>query len=139
MDRLAPFDVQIKHIAGKHLNLTDNLSRNSISNPEPIENYDEQLHNPLLEFNNNHGSILDEKESRVRTDRTNSHQTNSQSDSRHVLKLQTSDNKEQHRSSFLQQQNSVHTYQYKDKYIQNKETDLKSIEMIEKHDPSMKH
>ena len=42
LDRLAHFDINIKHIAGKHLALTDYLSRNPISSPEPIENYDEE-------------------------------------------------------------------------------------------------
>ena len=130
----------MKHIADKHLNLTESLCRNPISNPEPFENYDEEhVMNciiPLMEFINKHGSITDEKESTAPTDQTNSHQTNSQSDSRHVLKLQTHDNKQQHRSSLLPQQNSVHTYQYKDKYIQNRRMDLKTIDMFEKQDPS---
>ena len=42
LHRLAHFDINIKHIAGKHLALTDYLSRNPISKPEPIENYDEE-------------------------------------------------------------------------------------------------
>ena len=42
LDRLAQFDIQIKHVAGKHLKLTDYLSRNPISKPEPIENYNEE-------------------------------------------------------------------------------------------------
>ena len=42
LDRLAHFDINTKHTAGKHLNLTDYLSRNPISKPEPIENYDEE-------------------------------------------------------------------------------------------------
>ena len=61
LDRLAHFDINIKHIAGKHLALTDYLSRNPISSPEPIENYDEEYVinciTPLLEFINNCGSI----------------------------------------------------------------------------------
>ena len=32
----------MKQISLKHLNLTDYLSRNPISNPEPIVNYDEE-------------------------------------------------------------------------------------------------
>ena len=49
LDRLAHFDIQMKHVAGKHLKLTDYLSRIPISKPVPIENYDEEysLHNPL--------------------------------------------------------------------------------------------
>ena len=118
LDRLAHFDIQIKHIAGKHLKLTDYLSRNPISNPAPIKNYDEEyVINciiPSLEFIKKYGSITDENEIMTRTDRTNSHQTNSQSDSRHVLKLQTSDNKQQNCSSLLSQQNSFYIYHYKE-------------------------
>ena len=105
LDRLAHFYTQIKHIAGKNLNLTDYLSKNPISNPGPKKNYDkEYVINciiPLLEFINTYGSITDEKEIITRTDQRNSHQTNSQSDSRHVLKLHTSDNKQQNRGSLL--------------------------------------
>ena len=94
LDRLAHFDIQIKHVAGKHLNLTDYLSRNPISKPEPIENYDEEyVFNciiPLLEFINTiYGSITDEIERTARTDQKKSNQTTSQSNSRHVQKLQT--------------------------------------------------
>ena len=41
-DRLAHFDINIKHVAVKHLTLTDFLSRNPIAKPVPIENYDEE-------------------------------------------------------------------------------------------------
>ena len=65
LDRLPHFDNQIKHVADKHLKLTDHLSRKPISRPEPIENYDEEyVINciiPLLEFINNYGSITDER------------------------------------------------------------------------------
>ena len=36
LDRLAHFDIKIKHVAGKHLGLTDFLSTIPVSNPEPI-------------------------------------------------------------------------------------------------------
>ena len=63
---------------------------------------------------------------------------NSQSDSRHELKLQTSNNKQQNRSSLLSPQNSVYTYHYKDKHIQNNKMDLKTVELIENKDASEK-
>ena len=53
-----------------------------------------------------------------------------------MQKLQTNDSKHQHHSSLLSQQNSVRTYQLKDNYSQSKEMDLKTIELIEKQDPS---
>ena len=65
LDRLAHFDINIKHIAGKHLAQTEYLRRNPISKPESIENYDEEyVINcilPLLEFINNYGSVVSQK------------------------------------------------------------------------------
>ena len=59
LERLAYFDIQLKHVAGKHLSLTDYLSRNPLASPEPIENYDAEYVTycviPLLEFINNCG------------------------------------------------------------------------------------
>ena len=119
LDRLAHFYIQIKHFAGKHLKLTDSLSRSPISKPEPKENYDEEyVINciiPLLEFINNYGSITDERETTTRTNQMNSHKTNNQSNSRYLLKLQTNNNQQQNRSSLLPQQNSVYTHRYKDR------------------------
>ena len=72
LDRLAHFDINIKHIAGKHLALTDYLSRNPISKLEPIENYDEgyviNCIMPLLEFINKYGSVASQKKLEARTD-----------------------------------------------------------------------
>ena len=140
LDRLAHFDIQIKHVAGKHLKLTDYLSRNPISKPEPIENYDEEyVINciiPLLEFMNNYGSITDERETTTRTNQMNLHKANNQSNPRYVLKLQTNNNQQQNRSSLLPQQNSVYTHRYKDKQTRTNKMDLKIVEAIEKEDPS---
>ena len=59
------FDIKIKHIAGKHLKLTDLPSRNPVSKPETTENYDDEYViiciKPLVEFINNHGSINESK------------------------------------------------------------------------------
>ena len=72
LDRLAHFDINIKHIAGKHLAPTDYLSRNPISKSEPIENYDEEYVinciMPLLEFINNYGSVASQRKLEARTD-----------------------------------------------------------------------
>ena len=140
LDRLAHFDIQIKHVEGKHLKLTDYLNRNPISKPEPMENYDEEyVFNciiPLLEFINNYGSITDERETTTRTNQMNSHKTNNQSNSRYVLKLQTSNNQQKNRSSLLSQRNSVYTLHYKSKQTQNDKMDLKIVEAVEKEEPS---
>ena len=66
----------------------------------------------------------------------NSHKTNNQSNSRYVLKLQTSINQQKNRCSLLPQKNSVYTHHYKSKQIQNDKMDLKIVEVIEKEDPS---
>ena len=65
LDRLAHFDINIKHIAGKHLALTDSLSRNTISEPERIENYHEEYVincvKLLLQFINNYSSVASQR------------------------------------------------------------------------------
>ena len=122
------------------MKVTDYLSRNPISKPESIENYDEEFVInciiPLLEFINNYGSITDERETTTRANQMNSHKTNSQSNSRFVLKLQTNNIQQQNRSSLLTQQYSVYTHRYKDRQTQNNKMDLKTVETIEKEDPS---
>ena len=89
LDRLAYFDINIKHIASKHLKLTEYLSRHPISKPEPIENYDDEyVINcviPSLEFISTHGSITDEKKLEAQTDEVAA-LANSQSQSRNVNK-----------------------------------------------------
>ena len=66
----------------------------------------------------------------------NSHKTNNQSNSRYVLKLQTSNNQRKNRSSLLSQQNSVYTHHYESKQFQNDKMDPKIVEAFEKEDPS---
>ena len=90
---------------------------------------------PLLEFINNYGSITDERETTTRTNQMNSHKKNNQSNSRYVLKLQTSNNQQKNRSSLLPQQNSVYTHHYESKQTQNDKMDLKTVEAFEKEDP----
>ena len=128
LDRLAHFDIRMKHVAGKHLKLTDYLSRNPISKPEPIdEEYVINCLIPLLEFINNYGSITDERQKTTRTNQMNSHKTNNQSNSRYVLKVQTNNDQQENRSSLLPQQSSVYTHRYKDKQTQNNKMDLITV------------
>ena len=72
---LAHLDIKTKHNAGKHLNLTDYLSRYPIAKPKPFENYDEEyVINcviPSLEFINTQDSITDEKRAAVANGRNN--------------------------------------------------------------------
>ena len=108
LDRLAHFDIEIKHVAGKYLSLTDYFGGNPIANREPIENYDDEyvMHCVLLlhEFINN-DSIIHGKDTATRTDETNdSHQMYRQSNTKHVQKIWTSDNKHNSRSQLLTSQ-----------------------------------
>ena len=72
LDRLAHFDIKIKYIAGEHLALKYYLSKNPVSKPEPIENYDEAfvINCVILlhEFITTHGSMSESKRKEIRTD-----------------------------------------------------------------------
>ena len=143
LDRLAHFDNKIKHIAGKHLALTDYLSRHPISKPEPIENYNEEyVINcviPLAEFINNHGSITDEKNTEAQTDKPITPHTNSQSQTRTVIEPPLNKNKQTERSQSTAISNSVTTdkvHYLKNNYHKDK-MDHKIIETIKKEDPSI--
>ena len=61
LDRLSHFDIKINHIAGKHLALTDYLSRNPVAQAEADEIYDEEyvINNiiPLHKFVSKYGSL----------------------------------------------------------------------------------
>ena len=142
LDRLAHFDIKIKHIAGKHLALTDYLSRHPISKPVPIEHYDEEyVINciiPLAEFISNHGSITDEKNTEAQTDKSKTPHTNSQSQTRSVIEPPLNKNKHTERSQSIAIPNSVTTdkvHYLKNNYHKDK-MDHKIIETIEKEDPS---
>ena len=110
LDRFAHFDINLKHYAGKHLKLTDFLSRNPISKPEPIENYDEEyVINcviTLLEFITTHGSITDEKKLEAQTDEVAA-SASSQSQSRSVNKIQLSENEQDKQCSLKFSQSKI--------------------------------
>ena len=139
LDRLAHFDINIKHIAGKHLKLTDYLSKNPISKPEPIETYDEQcVINcviPLLEFINTHGRITDEKKLEAQTDEVAA-LANSQSQSRSVNKIQLSENEQNKQWSLKFSQSKVRSNTADTIQIVQNRMDIKTIECIDKDDPS---
>ena len=141
LGRLAHFDIKIKHIAGKHLALTDYLSRHPISKPDPIEYDEEYVINcviPLAEFISNHGSITDEKNTEVQTDKPTTPHTNSQSQTRSVIEPPLNKNKQTECSQSIAISNSVTTdkvHYLKNNYYKDK-MDHKTIETIEKEDPS---
>ena len=61
LDRLAHFTINVSHIAGKHLALTDYLSRNPSAPPQTDEAYDEEYVinnvNPHYKFISKHGCL----------------------------------------------------------------------------------
>ena len=115
------------------------MSRNPISKPEPIENYDEEyVINcviPLLEFVNTHGSISDEKKVEAQTDEVAA-SANSQSQSRSVNKIQLSENEQNKQWSFKFSQSKVRSNTADTNQTVQNRVDLKTIESIEMDDPS---
>ena len=124
LDRLAHFEIKIKHVAGKHMGLTDILSRNPVSKPEPIVNYDkEYVINciiPLFAFINNHGSINESKMKETQTDHSKKcEQKTDQSQNRYQNKPKSSHGKTNERSSLL-------LTQHKDSHINSfKQNEIK--------------
>ena len=61
LDRLAHFTINVNHLAGKHLALTDYLSRNPVSPPPTDDSYDEEyvINNilPHYSFISKHGCL----------------------------------------------------------------------------------
>ena len=134
MDPLANFDINIKHIDEKHLNLTGYLSRKPISKPELIENYDEEYAincvMPLLEFINTHCSITNEKRMALQTDKAETQALNNQSQTRSVNELNKN---ERNKNWLLQITQKVHkvrqTTAENNQTVENK-LDIKIIENI---------
>ena len=134
LDRLARFDIKIKHVTGKQLGLTDFLGRNIVSNPEPTENYDEEYviscMIPLSEFINNHGSINESKMRETQSDHSKKcEQKTDQSQNRYQNKPKSSDGKTNEPSSLnLTQQKDSHSNAIKQNEIK---MDYKEIEQLE--------
>ena len=132
LNRLAHFDINIKHNAGKHFTLTDYLSKNPVAKLVPIENYDEEYVIkciiPLLEFINTHGSISDEKKA--------TKQNNNQSQTRSVNKQPLTINQINERKPFQTLQTSKPNDSHHKFDHRSINMDIKTIESIEKDDPS---
>ena len=137
LDRLAHFDTKKKHIARKHLGLTDFLSRNPVSKSEPKENYDEEYAIncmiPLLEFINTHRSINESKMKETRADHSKKcKQKINQSQNCYQNKPKPRDGKAKNRSSLLSTQQKVsHVKIHEHKKIR---LDYKKIEQLDKED-----
>ena len=140
LDRLAHFDINIKHIAGKHSMLTDYLSRNPVPKPVPIANYDEEyVINciiPLLEFINTPGSISDEKKATMQLENNTAKQNNNQSQTRSVNKQALTINQMNELKPFQTLQTSEPNDSYRKFDHRSINMDIKTIESIEKDDPS---
>ena len=119
--------------------MTDYLSRNPISKPEPIENYDEEyVINcviPLLEFINTHGSITDEKKLGAQTNEVTA-AANHQSQSRSVNKIQLRENEQDKQWSLKFSQSEVRSDTADTNQTVQNRMDIKTIECIEKDDTS---
>ena len=143
LDRLTHFDINIKHIARKHLALTDYLSKNPISKPQPVENYEgEYVINcimPLLEFINNYGSAASQKKLEARTDQNEQcEQTIIQSEQSRPNKPKPKENKANKRSSSLPHPNTVDTKSLNAVQPVQEIMDIRRVEQIEKEDHSEK-
>ena len=132
----------IKHIAGKHLALTDYLRRNPTSMPEPIENYDEEYVinciTPLLEFINNYGSVTGQMNKEARTDDIEKcEQKFNQAESSKRNEPKSKLNKTNKRRSLLPQLNTVDRNTINNvKHNYEIIMDIRRIEQIEADDPS---
>ena len=112
LDRLAHFDINIMHIAGKHLALTDYLGRNTISEPQRIENYhDEYVINcviPLLQLINNYSSVARQRKLEASTDQNERREQKiNQSEPSNTNEPKSKENETNKRSSLLPHPNTV--------------------------------
>ena len=136
---MAHFDIKIKHIAGKHLALIAYLSRNPVSKPESIENYEEEyVINcliPQLEFINTNSSISESKKKGIRTDHSKEGEQitmQSQDDKQHKPKCER--NKSNSRISLLLIQNTVNYAVQNIKSQDETKMDIKKVEQLELDD-----
>ena len=142
MDRLAHFDINIKHIAGKHLALTDYLSKNPTANPEPTKNYDDEyVINcviPLLEFIKNYGSITGENINTARTKQNEGREQKIDQSQENETNVPNSNRKETNNdSSSLPTSVTVKHVNEREKYTDRKAImDIRRIEQIESGDPT---
>ena len=133
---LAHVDIKTKNNAGKHLNLTDYLSKNPIANAEQIANYEKENVNtcviPLLEFINTHSSIIDEMKASSQTDETSAQQLNNQTQTRSVNKQPFSKTQQNEHKPLQTSQIIVSS----ETNIESKINQNKMIESIEQMTPS---
>ena len=109
LDRLAHFDININHIAGKHLALTDYLSRNPVMKAESEDLYDEEyvINNiiPLYWFVAKNGSINDQR--RKELDETNQSRKNETKEEQLINTNGVRTNKQANSAHTLRERNSL--------------------------------
>ena len=140
---MAHFDIK-KQIAGKHLVLTDYLNRNPVSKPKSIEKYDEEYVinyiTLLMEFINDHDSIVELRKKEIRTDNSEKREQKfNHSQASYKNKPKASENKTNDHSLLLSSQQPVlhvNLQQSKEDNETITDMDIKEIEQIERQDPS---
>ena len=111
LDRLNHyFDISLKHIAGKEIKFTNFISRNSTENPEPEENYEEEIVinaiAQLATVSARIGRIFNQSDGENETNGTDMHDTRSLIDTRRH-QTNTSHNDSNYRA--LQLHSNTHT------------------------------
>ena len=140
---LGSFDINIKHINGKHLALIAFSSRNPISKPEPIENNDKECVinciMPLLEFLNNYGCVASQKNLEAGTNQIEQReQTINQSEQSRPNKLKPKEIKANKRSSSLPHPNTVDTNRLNSiQTVKEITMDIRRVEQMERKDHSI--
>ena len=109
LDRLAHFDININHIAGKHLALTDYLSRNPVMKADSEDLYDEEyvINNivPLYWFVTKNGSINDQRTKEL--DETNQSRENETKDEQLLVANGVKTNKQTNGIYTIRERNSL--------------------------------
>ena len=131
LDRLAHFNINVNHIAGKHLALTDYLSRNPTAPPQTDDAYDEEYVNnnilPHYKFISKYGCLSNQfDQSEGETDKSE-HKANN--------KLRSKKTREQTAINCL---NNTASTRIKDKPPNSNSTmDVRTIDQIAATDPSV--
>ena len=134
LDRLAHFNINVHHIAGKHLALTDYLSRNPIMPPQIDDAYNEEyvINNilPHYNFNSKHGCLSNHTDqSEIRTEKSERKANN---------KPRTSDTHKRTAIDCLNADTLTRSYSRKQNYCQSIKItmDANTINEIEASNPT---
>ena len=131
LDRLAHFTINVNHIAGKHLALTDYLSRNPNAPPQQDEAYEEEYVinsiAPHYEFVSKVGCLSNHfVQSQARSETSKRTETNKQPSTEHTREQNTINSIERIESSSINRRN----------HIDSKTMDARTIDDLERIDNS---